>query len=150
MPQWLKDFSNENINGIIVGIIVGLVVAGILYSIPKTFKWLGKVLSRCKEKPSTRLKKVKKWFDNRRTIGKLRRLEIREIPKDFLRGKSPEKNPELKEIYRMIGDKTLKLPPQNEVEKLFEKHPELKDVKFDIELLKSKAIKMPKPPDFRK
>lgn len=125
--DWLESliefFTDKDNIGDIIIIVIALI--GLPPTIIGFFKWVRRFLSVCKKKIPTKFKKMKDWLAYRRTIGKLVRLEIRVIPETFLDGKSREKNPELRKIYRMIDEKLLPRPLTKDegLDKYFKDHP---------------------------
>ncbi len=140
--EWISEIVTDNIPGIIIGIIIGLGIAGIL-SFLKTIPRIFKFLLKYKKELPTKFKKLKKWIAYRRTIGQIERLEIRVIPEGFMDDKSPEKNPELRKIYRMIDDRVLTRPLTKEerFDEYFKDNP-IK-LKLNLDALLGHRIKIP-------
>lgn len=140
--------TKENVREIIfigIAFFLGVVFTGCI----KFFKWLGNILwvgfKTTLTKSKNKIKKVKVERQYKRTIKQIERKEI-PIPNNFLLGKSPEKNPELKRIFQMMDNGLIEVPDSYKIQKLLKDRPDIiKGNPLDI-------VKLPviKPPTLKK
>lgn len=138
--DWFLDFWNRaagtNGDGIISNIVILLI--GIFINFVGRFlwflyKWLSKkIVSLCK-KIKVKWLEIKKNRLYKKTIKQIERMEI-PISDNFLFGKSPEKNPELKKIFQMIEDGVIDAPKSYRLYKLAQGLSEgIADIKLNTE-----------------
>ncbi|SNT58756.1 hypothetical protein SAMN05444672_1749 [Bacillus sp. OK838] len=139
--EWIKEYftNKENISDIVM-VIITIVITYFFGIIPKIFKWLGKlfgILGKWLTNVKNRLLEIPKDWVYKRTIKKIERGEI-PVTDEFLWGKSPEKNPELRKIYQMMDDGVIESPALYKLQK------SLKDNSI-LENLKKNVVNVPQP-----
>lgn len=119
MIEWMKEFytNPENIGEIVNGVVlflIGVISPTIYKGVRILFKWLINLcwigVKKVVIKSKSKLKKIKKNWDYKRKTGQIERQEI-PVTDEFLMGRSPEKNPELRKIFQMMDDGVIETPP---------------------------------------
>ncbi|KOR76505.1 hypothetical protein AM232_26165 [Bacillus sp. FJAT-21352] len=152
--EWMKEFfaNPENIRDIVNGVVIfliGVIFPTIYKGVRILFKWLITLCWRGVKKVVTKSKRIKEDRKYKRTIKQIERKEI-PIPENFLWGKSPEKNPELRKIFQMIEDGVIEAPASYKLQKSLKDHSILDELKKDAANLSQQQIKPIKLPPFKK
>jgi hypothetical protein len=147
--EWIKEFlkNGDNINEIAY-VVIGILITLFSTAILNLIKWLYKKMRGLDIDISARVKKMKVKRNYKKTIKQIERMEI-PMSANFLFRKSPEKNPELKKIYRMIDEGLIETSASSKLQQFFKDNPELK-----LKLNELNATKLPpiqiKPPSLKK
>lgn len=130
--------DKENINEIVLEIVVWVILGILGFILWLIRRTLRKVSIHLLTKVKKQFKKMTNHLKYKRTIKLIVKKKI-PITDAFLLGKSPEKNPECAKIFQMLDSGELECPPlykrQMEIKKFLEEHPELKDIKIDLDKL---------------
>jgi len=149
--DWVITFFTDNQNRnevayVVIGIIIGLLVK----AIGSFIQWLYNKIRglNISARIKSKIKKMKVKRKYKKTIKQIERMEI-PLPKHFLFNKSPEKNPELKNIYRMIDEGLIETSSSYKLQQFFKDNPELK-LKLNELNLPPIPITQIKPPSLKK